>query len=67
MRQNRIGHVMREDILAFLKSGRPLLLGNGMQESVLDDIEERARRELLECRCRTYIRVEHVYARKRLQ
>ncbi|KZT72959.1 hypothetical protein DAEQUDRAFT_722595 [Daedalea quercina L-15889] len=65
VRQNRISQVFRDDILAFLRSGRPLLLGSGLAEHVVDEVEENARRELMEARTRTYIRVENVYALKR--
>jgi len=65
-RLNRIGHLFREDILMFLQSGRPLLLGNGIPEAEVDELEENARNELMEARVPTYIRVENVYARKRL-
>ncbi|KAL6304917.1 S-adenosyl-L-methionine-dependent methyltransferase [Sparassis latifolia] len=65
LRQNRIAQVFREDILAFLKSGRPLLLGTGLPEVVVNELEGNARRELLEARTPAYILVEHVYARKR--
>ncbi|KIP11739.1 hypothetical protein PHLGIDRAFT_63365 [Phlebiopsis gigantea 11061_1 CR5-6] len=64
-RQNRYGAAMRDDILAFLKSGRPLLLGTGVPEQILDDLEDRARNELIEGRVPGYILVENVYARKR--
>ncbi|EKM61450.1 uncharacterized protein PHACADRAFT_248069 [Phanerochaete carnosa HHB-10118-sp] len=62
---NRHGASMRDDILAFLLSGRPLLLGTGVPEQILDPLEEAARQELLEGRVPGYIRVEQVYARKR--
>ncbi|KAH9929725.1 uncharacterized protein B0H18DRAFT_995942 [Fomitopsis serialis] len=65
VRQNRIAHVFRDDILAFLRSGRPLLLGSGVPEDVVDEVEENARVELMEARTQTYIRVENVYALKR--
>ncbi|OBZ77001.1 hypothetical protein A0H81_03655, partial [Grifola frondosa] len=64
MYQNRVGHTMREDIPAFMKSGRPLLLSHGIYEHTLDEIEANARRELLGALVRptsesqTYTRVE---------
>ncbi|KZT08601.1 uncharacterized protein LAESUDRAFT_648271 [Laetiporus sulphureus 93-53] len=64
-RQNRIAVVFRNDILAFLRSGRPLLLGSGISEAVVDEAEENARTELMDARMRTYIRVENVYALKK--
>jgi hypothetical protein len=48
-----------------MKSGRPLLLGSGMPEALLDEIEANARRELDEARTPHYIRCQYVYARKR--
>ncbi|THH19383.1 hypothetical protein EW146_g1781 [Bondarzewia mesenterica] len=62
-----IGKVMGEDIQAFLKSGRPLLLGSGLQESLVDELQQRAHTEVEEARIVTFCRVESVYARKRVQ
>lgn len=67
MRQNRIATIFRQDVLAFLKSGRPLLLGTGLPESYVDELENNAARELLEAKVPTYIFVEHVYARRKQQ
>ncbi|KAI9057027.1 hypothetical protein FKP32DRAFT_1615516 [Trametes sanguinea] len=64
-RDNRIGAMMRDDILAFLKSGRPLLLGNGLDISLVDELETEAERELREAGAQTYIRVQNVYARRK--
>ncbi|KAI0001769.1 hypothetical protein BJV77DRAFT_969568 [Russula vinacea] len=60
-----IAENFREDIQAFLRSGRPLLLGSGLSESLVDELEHRAHLELKEARTVSYIRVERVYARKR--
>ncbi|KAI0068004.1 hypothetical protein BV25DRAFT_1875105 [Artomyces pyxidatus] len=60
-----IAETFRDDISAFLKSGRPLLLGSGLPESLVDELQHRAHQELKEARTETYIRVENVYARKR--
>ncbi|KAH9982736.1 S-adenosyl-L-methionine-dependent methyltransferase [Lactifluus volemus] len=57
--------ILRDDILAFLRSGRPLLLGSGLQESVVDELQHRAELELKEARTANYMRIERVYARKR--
>ncbi|CCM03672.1 uncharacterized protein FIBRA_05816 [Fibroporia radiculosa] len=65
--QNRIANVFRDDVLAFLKSGRTLLLGTGLPEKVVDEVEEKARTELMEARVPSYVRVENVYARKKHQ
>lgn len=50
-----------------MKSGRPLILGAGIPEDVLELVERDAARELLENRVAGYIRVEGVYGRKRVQ
>jgi len=63
-RENAIAKTMREDMLAFLSSGRPLLLGAGIQEQLVNEVESRAREELLEARTPLYILIESVYARK---
>ncbi|KAI0673624.1 hypothetical protein C8Q78DRAFT_1018090 [Trametes maxima] len=64
-RDNWMGSLMRDDILAFLKSGRPLLLSNGLDVCVVDELELNAERELREARVQTYIRVQNVYARRK--
>ncbi|KAI0715061.1 hypothetical protein C8Q76DRAFT_729407 [Earliella scabrosa] len=64
-RDNRTGAMMRDDILAFLKSGRPLLLGSEIDYSMVDELESNAERELLEASTETYIRVQSVYARRK--
>jgi len=61
----RMGTYMRDDILAFLKSGRPLLLGSGVPESLVDEMQFKAERELKEARTCHYIRCQSVYATKR--
>lgn len=53
------------DIQEFIRSGRPLLLGSGMPETLLDEIEQNTRRELDEGRTPHYIRCEYVYARRK--
>ncbi|KAJ3556497.1 hypothetical protein NM688_g1998 [Phlebia brevispora] len=64
-RANRHGALMRDDILSFLKSGRPLLLGTGIPEHIVNDYEDAARRELLEGKAPGFILVENVYARRK--
>jgi len=59
------GDAMRDDILAFLKSGRPLLLGSGLSETLVDGLEQEARTELLESRLPYWIRIEEVFGLKR--
>ncbi|KAI9511740.1 S-adenosyl-L-methionine-dependent methyltransferase [Russula earlei] len=56
---------LREDMQAFLRSGRPLLLGSGLSEPLVDELQSRADMELKEARTVSYVRVERVYARKR--
>ena len=50
---------------AFLKSGRPLLLGSNLDVLLVDELELNAERELLEAKTRSYIRVQNVYARRK--
>lgn len=52
-------------IQAFIQSGRPLLLGSGLPESLVNELEERANAELHEARWPQYIRVQNVYARRK--
>ncbi|KAF8079038.1 S-adenosyl-L-methionine-dependent methyltransferase [Lyophyllum atratum] len=61
----RIGSTMRDDILAFLESGRPLLLGSGVPEDVVDELQRNATAELKKATFPHYIRLQHIYARKR--
>ncbi|KAJ7292900.1 hypothetical protein C8J57DRAFT_1267514 [Mycena rebaudengoi] len=63
--QRRIGAQMRDDILAFLKSGRPLLLGSGVPEAIVDELQLNAERELRSCARQQYIRCQSVHARKK--
>ncbi|KAK0214847.1 hypothetical protein IW262DRAFT_1475574 [Armillaria fumosa] len=59
-----IGVAMRENMQIFLKSGRPLLLGSGVPEQLVNELQVNAHKELLEDDTRYYIRVQSVYARK---
>ncbi|KAJ8520636.1 hypothetical protein ONZ45_g2562 [Pleurotus djamor] len=59
------GEEMQADILAFLLSGRPLLLGSGVPESLVDELESNAREEVLAASQITFIRLQRVFARKR--
>ncbi|KAF9011053.1 S-adenosyl-L-methionine-dependent methyltransferase [Cyathus striatus] len=63
--QQRIGNGMRDDIFAFMKSGRPLLLSTGLPEHILDLVEQEAVQELNEAREPQWIRLQCVYARKK--
>ncbi|KAF8641132.1 hypothetical protein AX17_000774 [Amanita inopinata Kibby_2008] len=57
--------ILRDDILEFLNSGRPLLLGAGVPLEVVDHLQSNARQELLEARVPEYVRLRRVYARKK--
>lgn len=50
-----------------MKSARPLILGTGVPEHVLDPVEHEASRELIENRAPAYICVEGTYGRKKRQ
>ncbi|KAJ7687416.1 hypothetical protein B0H17DRAFT_1070141 [Mycena rosella] len=63
--QKHVGAQMRDDILSFLKSGRPLLLGSGVPEHIVDELQGNAERELRSAARPQYIRVQSVYARKK--
>ncbi|KAF7347471.1 hypothetical protein MVEN_01503200 [Mycena venus] len=64
--QKRIGSQMRDDILSFLKSGRPLLLGSGVPERIVDELQVNAERELRTAARAQYIRCQSVYCRKKV-
>ncbi|KAF7356192.1 hypothetical protein MVEN_00950500 [Mycena venus] len=64
--QKRIGSRMRDNILAFLKSGRPLLLGSGVPEPIVDELQVNAERELRTAARAQYIRCQSVYCRKKV-
>ncbi|KAF8665361.1 hypothetical protein AX16_000380 [Volvariella volvacea WC 439] len=63
--QMRHGAWMRDDILAFLRSGRPLLLGSGLSETFVNELEHNAARETVSAQLPLFIRLQNVYARKR--
>ncbi|RDB28437.1 Secondary metabolism regulator laeA [Hypsizygus marmoreus] len=63
--QMRLGATMRDDILAFLNSGRPLLLGSGVPEPIVNEIQHNAAMELKGALQPQYIRLQRVYARKK--
>ncbi|THV06547.1 S-adenosyl-L-methionine-dependent methyltransferase [Dendrothele bispora CBS 962.96] len=60
-----ISMCMRDDILAFLKSGRPLLLGSGVPEETVRQLEVNAEREQLRASQRHYVRLQCVWAQKK--
>ncbi|KIK70473.1 hypothetical protein GYMLUDRAFT_32497 [Collybiopsis luxurians FD-317 M1] len=63
--QMRMGLSMRDDIRAFLKSGRPLLLGSGIPEDLVNEMEFNAEKELLSGQARHYIRLQCIHALKK--
>ena len=48
-----------------MKSGRPLLLGNGLSEDFVDRLENNAVAELDEAATPVYVCIQNVYARKK--
>jgi len=56
---------LSDDCYAFLRSGRPLLLGHGFAPETISLIEEKALEELRERQPLQYTRLQCVYARKR--
>jgi SAM-dependent methyltransferase len=62
---NEIGSTMRDDIKAFFRSARPLLLGYGLEEGFIDAMEQNADKELDEAITPVYVLIENVYARKK--
>jgi len=56
---------LNDDCLAFLRSGRPLLLGYGFDPEKISLMEEHALEELRERQVFQYTRLQCVYARKR--
>lgn len=58
-------HLILNFCQAFLKSGRPLLLGSGVPEDLVNELEANAVKELHSGRARHYIRLQCVHARKK--
>jgi len=48
-----------------MKSARPLLLGSGVPEALVDELENNAVAELWEAQTPQYMRLQAVYARKK--
>jgi len=48
-----------------MSSGRPLLLGSGLSEDFVNQLEHNAVQELEEAITPVYVRIQNVYARKR--
>ncbi|KAJ7747808.1 hypothetical protein B0H16DRAFT_1554658 [Mycena metata] len=64
--QTRMGSLMRDNLLTFLKSGRPLLLGTGVPEETIDELQVNAERELNAAERLQYIRCQSIYCRKKV-
>ncbi|KAF8433517.1 S-adenosyl-L-methionine-dependent methyltransferase [Boletus edulis BED1] len=62
---NEVGATMRDDIQAFFRSSRPLLLGHGLGEVFVDTMTRNACEELDEAVTPVYVLIDNVYARKR--
>lgn len=62
---NDIATTLREDMKAFMKSGRPLLLGHGLPADFVDAMEHNACQELDEAKTPLYALIRNVHARKR--
>ncbi|EIW87092.1 S-adenosyl-L-methionine-dependent methyltransferase [Coniophora puteana RWD-64-598 SS2] len=62
---NRIGATMRDDIVAFMKGGRPLLLRSGLSEAFVDDLQTKAVNELMEGKEPVFVCIQNIYARKK--
>ncbi|KAF8203920.1 hypothetical protein BJ912DRAFT_941422 [Pholiota molesta] len=58
----RFEQKMSEDITAFLGAGRPLLLGSGLAEEILNDLESNCMQELEERTTTQFTRLQCVYA-----
>ncbi|KAF5385302.1 hypothetical protein D9615_001170 [Tricholomella constricta] len=61
----RVGATMGEDICAFLRSGRPLLLGSGVPEAVVDELQHKATMEIKRATTPHYVLLRRIYARKK--
>ncbi|TFK26713.1 hypothetical protein FA15DRAFT_266869 [Coprinopsis marcescibilis] len=53
---------LRDDILVFLRAGRPLLLKSGLSEQQVDELEHNATREIYESEVTQYTRLQCVHA-----
>lgn len=49
----------------FISSGRPMLLGSGLPEDIVNQMEANVLKEMAEARIPQYTRVQRVYARKK--
>jgi len=61
----RLDQGLSDDCLAFLRAGRPLLLGNGFAPEIISLLEKNCLEELKKRRTVQFTRVQNVYARKR--
>ncbi|KAF9055905.1 hypothetical protein BJ165DRAFT_1429469 [Panaeolus papilionaceus] len=63
--QKRLYKYVRDDLLAFFASSKPLILGSGIPEEMFNDLERNCLAELEEYRIPQYSRYRMVYARKK--
>ncbi|KIM37774.1 hypothetical protein M413DRAFT_448286 [Hebeloma cylindrosporum] len=63
--QRRFLRRMKTIVTGFLRSGRPMLLGSGVPEHIVDEMESNSLKEMAEARLPQYTRIQRVYARKR--
>ncbi|KAF8910024.1 S-adenosyl-L-methionine-dependent methyltransferase [Gymnopilus junonius] len=58
---------MKDDVMTFLRSGRPLLLGSGLPEDVINELEVNAVQEVNRRQTPQFTRLQCVYARKKIR
>ncbi|KAF9011052.1 S-adenosyl-L-methionine-dependent methyltransferase [Cyathus striatus] len=63
--QRRMASIMYEDVHSFLGSGRPLLLGSGLPEDLVLQMEENVKKELDDGIITEFTRLQCVHARKK--
>ncbi|KAG6851344.1 hypothetical protein H0H93_005742 [Arthromyces matolae] len=61
----RMANTMKDDLCVFLRSGRPLLLGTGVPEDVVDRVQHNADLELQSAAQEQYLLIRRVCARKK--
>ncbi|KAL4067303.1 hypothetical protein V8B97DRAFT_2025140 [Scleroderma yunnanense] len=62
---NEVAVTVRDDVKAFIKSCRPLLLGHGLSQEFIDAMERNVCQELDEAKTPLYAHIINVYARKK--
>ncbi|KAF4612003.1 hypothetical protein D9613_004147 [Agrocybe pediades] len=58
---------MHEDVSAFMGSARPLLLGSGLPEDLMNTLEANMKQEMVDRKIAQYTRLQCVYARKKVR